>query len=139
MEKDFESFLMGILSNQQKISVNMKNLLGIGGESIVFKKIIENEEKALKMAPYENISDAEITIVQNAMKRNKTQTNVDIEKMTDTENLKLVKKSSEFSSTKFQHENLIFYENVIIDIVENDFFFIIRKFLKFSKKTFKAN
>jgi len=51
----------------------------------------------------------------------------------------LVKKSSEFSSTKFQHENLIFYENVIIDIVENDFFFIIRKFLKFSKKTFKAN
>ena len=49
----------------------MKNLLGIGGESIVFKKIIEDEEKALKMAPYENISTPEITIVQNAMKKPK--------------------------------------------------------------------
>ena len=136
MEKDFESFLAGILSNQQKISVDMKNLLGIGGESIVFKKIIEKEEKALKVAPYENISPAEITIVQNSMKKIKVeqnQTKVDIEKMTDTENLKLVKKSSEFSSTKFKHENLICYENVIIDFVHNEYVFIIGKFLQFLK------
>ena len=60
---------MGILSNQPTISVNMDNLLGIGGESMVFKKIIENEEKALKMAPYETISTPQITIFQNAMKK----------------------------------------------------------------------
>ena len=77
------------------------------------------------MAPCETLSPAEMTIVRNAMKKLKINRELDFELAVDEENLKLLEKNAEYSSTKWKHENLISYHNVIIDIIHDEFVYVI--------------
>ena len=99
------------LLNACPILFDLTNLLGIGGESVVFKIKIDNVKKAIKVAPCETLSPAEMTIVRNAMKKLKINRELDFELAVDEENLKLLEKNAEYSSTKWKHENLISYND----------------------------
>ena len=117
------------LKNVSSISVDFSKLLGIGGESIVFRKFINSKEKALKVAPYGDISDVDKNIIQTA------QANISgskaLERQVSNKGLEILEKSSEFSSSKLRHENLLCYDNVIMDVVNNDFAVVIGKLEKF--------
>ena len=72
---------------------------------------------------YDDISDIDKNTVQSAQANISGQ--VELEKQASNKSLEILEKSSEFSSSKLRHENVLCYNNVIIDIVNNDFAVVI--------------
>jgi len=101
--------------------------LGIGGESIVFRKFINQKEKALKVAPYDDLPQSDKTQIKLDQRKFSNSGDVDLENEFSKNNFKIVEKNSEFSSSTLKHENLISYHNIIIDVVNGEFAFVIGK------------
>ena len=110
-QEDFQEIWTKILSQKYTISFNMRNLLGIGGESVVISKI--GYKQNLTRAP-------KIKMIKNAMEK---------PKFSEIQNL-------EYSSNNFKHENFISYHDTIIDVVPNGFSFVFGKFLFVVEKSF---
>jgi len=100
--------------------------LGIGGESIVFRKIINNKEKALKVAPVYNLSQNEEIKLKFEQTNISTSAYVNLQNFSKN-NFQIVRKNPEFSSSNLKHENLIFYDNIVVDVVNGQFAFVIGK------------
>lgn len=119
----------------------MDNLLGIGGESLVIRR----NEKAFKIIPLEGGKD-KISEVQTFLqslsltgeptdpaKKTKSQKIEDLSKY-DLSKLaagsKILENRSEFEMSSLKHENIINYENVSLDLVNDQGCLIAGKFYK---------
>ena len=127
MSQDFEIYLQNKLNSVSQISVDFSKLLGIGGESIVFRKFINQTEKALKVAPYNDLPQSDKNQIKLDQANISTSGDADLENSFSKNNFKIVEKNAEFSSSTLKHENLISYQNIIIDVVNDEFAFVIGK------------
>ena len=121
-------FLATQLLVQFPFSIELDKILGIGGESIVFRHPVDGIDRALKVAPYEEIANNEKQLVQQAQQKLRSRNGqLDLENAMCEINLDLVNKTAEFGITTLTHKNLIHYHNIIIDVVHGQFAYIIRK------------
>ena len=113
---------------QFPFSIELDKILGIGGESIVFRHPVDGIARALKVAPYEKIANDEKQVIQQAQQKLRSRSGqLDLENEMCESNLDLVNKTAEFGITTLTHKNLIHYHNIIIDVVHGQFAYIIRK------------
>ena len=131
MGSDLEDFFRKKLSNQNKFSINLSNLLGYGGESIVFKmhingrlravKIVPNDLKLMKMDKYdENMHNYQQNLVGRFGIKQLLDRRIAYDKLKRFEI-----ESGEFDSTRLKHDNIISYDNIIIDSVHDVFVIVI--------------
>ena len=130
---DLVKFLRSKVKKGQKVKINLDKLLGIGGESIAIRKNygLFAAEKAIKIIPLDGAKvqnqvtpsppytggiSSRLPAIFRSEKSNQ-KTIKAIENL--TEKSTPLTGRSEYDCSSIQHKNLIKYENVSMDLVDN--------------------
>ena len=109
----------------------MENLLGIGGESIVIKQMLDLSAKAFKIIPVDGITLSDKNIVTQAQQKlqHTLPNSINPASVESAEiaiaNLTLMSSSAETACTEMRHKNIIFYDNVTIDIIQDQVVYVV--------------
>ena len=119
----------------------MENLLGIGGESIVIKQMLDTSAKAFKIIAADGITSDDKNIVtqaqnqlQHTLPNSINPANVESDEISIA-NLSLISSSAETACTEMRHKNIISYDNVTIDIIQDQVVYVVGMsiFVNFNK------
>jgi len=132
---EIDDFIRIQLSVSSPITVDLSDVLGIGGESIVIrhKTNYGAKLKAMKIAPYDDIPFDDQSVVQKTQRtlHQHKYGQFDIENELHENGVSALYKSTEFVATRLTHQNLLRYDHVVIDIINGRFAFIVGKGLNF--------
>ena len=127
-EAELSQFLRSKIKNGQKVKMNLDNILGVGGESLVAK--ILQDKNAFKIIPLDDENDQtknRIVEFQEKLKISKTdqikrwisskEKAKIFEEMSESSNL--LTGRSEYDCASIKHENVINYANITLDFVND--------------------
>ena len=144
-------FLRSKISNNfgQKVEINLDDILGIGGESLVVRRFHGQDYKAFKIIPLDGESAQtknQILEFQRKMNFNITEDQFSTS-ASEANNSEILSGRAEYDYGSIRHENIMNYENVTMDLTDGHVCliagnFLFRPFLPkivtlFSKKNFK--
>ena len=119
-EADLAIFLQSKTQNGQKVEIDFDELLGIGGESLVLKKLHGRTEKSFKIIPLDGESgQTKNLILEFHQKMNLSiSENQFAKSAAEAKNWQILAGKSEYDCSSLRHDNIISYENVTMDLVD---------------------
>ena len=159
-EAELSQFLRSKIKNGQKVKINLDNILGVGGESLVAKilqdkdafKIIplddENDENKNRIVEFQQklnilkpdrkpgrISKLVSRLMGNEENSAESSTENSTENQSELvkESLDLLTGRSEYDCSSIKHENVINYQDITLDVVNDQPCLIVGKIFPLSQ------
>ena len=120
-EADLTIFLGTKIQIGEKVEIDFDQLLGIGGESLVLKKCHGQTEKSFKIIPLDGEGGkTKNLIMEFHQKMNSNISENQFRKSAEeATNFQILSGRSEYECSAIRHENIISYENVTLDLVDD--------------------